>query len=129
MTILRTIVAVTLPALVAGPLAAQSGPPPADQADRGQAVFQRVCAACHATVQFASPGFRSGWNGRTVFELYEQIRTTMPQDNPGRLRREQYADVTAYLLKLNGQPPAELSTDSTVLSSIQIQLATDSRSP
>jgi S-disulfanyl-L-cysteine oxidoreductase SoxD len=129
MTILRTIVAVTLPALVAGPLAAQSGPPPADQAGRGQAVFQRVCAACHATVQFTSPGFRSGWNGRTVFELYEQIRTTMPQDNPGRLRREQYADITAYLLKLNGQPPAELTTDSTALSSIQIQLATDSRSP
>ena len=123
------VAVIALLTLLAGPLAAQSDSPPPDQAGRGQAVFQRVCSACHATSQFASPGFRSGWNGRTVFELYDQIRTTMPQDNPGRLRREQYADVVAYLLKLNGQPPAELTTDSTQLSAIQIQLATDARGP
>lgn len=129
MTIRHSLAVVTMLTSLAGPLAAQSDQPPPDQPGRGQAVFQRVCAACHATVQFTSPGFKSGWNGRTVYELYDQIRTTMPQDNPGRLRREQYAEVVAYLLKLNGQPPAELSTDTTELRAIQIQLATDSRSP
>ena len=81
-------------AAAACPLQAQDGYT-TEQADRGDAVFRRVCSACHTASQFSGSGFRDGWNGRPVFELFQQIRTTMPMDNPGRLRREQYADVVA----------------------------------
>jgi hypothetical protein len=32
------------------------------------------------------------------------MSTTMPEDNPGSLKPQQYADVVAYFLKLNGYP-------------------------
>ena len=38
----------------------------------------------------------------------------MPDDNPGKLSRRQYADIVAYLLQLNGMPrtgPRSLSAD------------------
>lgn len=110
---------------------ADSGSYTVEQAARGQDVFRRICAACHAPIQFTSSGFRDGWNGRTAFELFDQIRTTMPQDNPGRLRREQYADVVAYLFKLNGQPAgsSQLAADSESLRRVQIQFVRDPRSP
>ena len=72
------------------------------QAERGQAAFRSVCANCHATSQFTGAAFAKKWVGRTALEMFEQLRTTMPQDNPGGLPREQYLAVVAYVLKLNG---------------------------
>ena len=37
---------------------------------------------------------------RSDLDLFEEIRTTMPTDAPGRLSRGQYADVVAYLQQL-----------------------------
>jgi S-disulfanyl-L-cysteine oxidoreductase SoxD len=71
------------------------------QAERGQATFRSVCANCHSTSQFSGAAFVKKWVGRSAFDIFEQIRTTMPQDNPGGLPREQYLSVVAYLLKLN----------------------------
>jgi hypothetical protein len=46
----------------------------------------------------------------------------MPDDRPGRLSREQYADVVAYLLRQNGMPagPRRLSADPAQLERIRI---------
>lgn len=90
------------------------------QAMRGASVFRRVCSACHVTTQFSGATFRGAWSGRNAFELFELIRTTMPQDNPGRLRRQEYADVVAYVFRLNGMPPGtrDLPTDSDSLRAI-----------
>jgi hypothetical protein len=39
-----------------------------------------------------------------VFDLFELLRTTMPDDNPGGLSAQQYKDIVAYILKTNGIP-------------------------
>ncbi len=93
------------------------------QAARGQVVFRQVCSSCHHTSQFMSPAFRQGWAGRTAAEMFEQIRTTMPLENPGRLRRQEYADVLAYVFRLNGLPAGEveLSADPEALRRVRFQ--------
>ncbi|HTX36168.1 MAG TPA: cytochrome c [Bryobacteraceae bacterium] len=101
------------------------------QSDRGKALYTRECASCHGDTlgggESAPPlvgdGFLSNWNGLTVGDLYDRIRVSMPQDNPGRLSRQQDADVVAYLLAFNQFPPGkiELDTHSEVLKQIQIK--------
>ncbi|HYW32194.1 MAG TPA: c-type cytochrome [Gemmatimonas sp.] len=87
-----------------------------EQAERGNGVFTRVCLECHTRNDMTNADFRMAWNGRTVFELFEIIRTTMPDGAPGTMTREEYADVTAYLLKINGMPAgsAPMPGDSTL---------------
>ncbi len=101
----------------------------AEQAVRGEDVFRRICAQCHVVGQFAGDPFHSAWAGRPAFELFELIRTRMPEDNPGRLRRQEYADVVSYLLKLNGAPPgaAELAPDADSLRLVHFPTAPDPR--
>ena len=76
----------------------------AAQADRGAAVFKTTCTACHETEKFTGAEFLTGWTGKPIHELYDTISTTMPEDNPGSLKPQQYIDVIAYFLKLNGYP-------------------------
>ncbi len=47
----------------------------------------------------------------------------MPQNSPGRLTRQQDADIVAYMLAFNQYPAgkAELDTHSEVLKQIQIK--------
>jgi mono/diheme cytochrome c family protein len=99
------------------------------QAERGAAVYRRACAACHVATYFATPAFRRAWTGRTAWELFELIRTTMPNDNPGRLPRRDYADLVAYLLRLNGMPtgPVELATDPDSLRRVPLEFERDPR--
>jgi S-disulfanyl-L-cysteine oxidoreductase SoxD len=79
----------------------------AAQADRGTAVFKANCASCHETSRFTGSEFLPVWVGKSLFELYDVIHTTMPEDKPGSLKPQQYADVIAYFLKLNGYPTGE----------------------
>ena len=91
------------------------------QADRGAAVFKNTCTACHDTAKFTGAEFLSGWTGKPIHELYDTIHTTMPEDNPGSLKPQQYIDVIAYFLKLNGYPTgtAELTPDAAALKAIK----------
>jgi S-disulfanyl-L-cysteine oxidoreductase SoxD len=91
------------------------------QADRGAAVFKTSCTACHDTSRFTGAEFASGWTGKPIHELFETIHSTMPEDKPGSLTRQQYADVVAYFLRLNGYPAGkiELPTADASLKSIR----------
>ena len=71
------------------------------QADRGERVFSGTCAACHARAQFIGQTFVENWNDRRVSDFYTLIRSTMPVNNPGVLKDEEYLGVVAYLLKAN----------------------------
>ena len=75
-----------------------------EQATRGDSEHQNNCSSCHGTEKYAGDAFTKNWVGRTVFDLFDQIRTTMPDDNPGGLSAQQYKDVVAYILKTNGIP-------------------------
>jgi mono/diheme cytochrome c family protein len=99
------------------------------QAKRGEATFRETCAACHATAQFNSAAFARSWNERPIFELFDQLRSNMPQDNPGGLTRQQYLDVVLYLFKLNGAPEGdqEITPDDDVMKGTRIKLSGPAR--
>ena len=94
------------------------------QADEGAKVWTATCAGCHETKDVTSADFRTKWVGRSLFELYEQIRTTMPDDGPGTLTREQYLHSVVYILKLNGLPAGDtpLVSDSVTMSALKFEL-------
>ena len=75
-----------------------------EQATRGDTEHQNNCSSCHGTEKYAGDAFTKNWVGRTVFDLFDQIKTTMPDDNPGGLAAQQYKDIVAYILKVNGIP-------------------------
>jgi quinoprotein glucose dehydrogenase len=85
----------------------------AAQADRGAAVFKTSCTSCHDTARFAHSDFVTGWAGKPLFDLFDHISTTMPEDNPGGLKPQQYADIVAYFLQLNGYPAGDTELGGT----------------
>ena len=72
------------------------------QATRGKAVYDQICVSCHETLEYTGADFRDKWNGRPIYDLYDLMRTTMPDDAPGTLTPQQYVDVVVYMMKLNG---------------------------
>lgn len=102
-----------------------------EQAQRGGAAYAEECASCHGLTlnggEMAPPltggEFMSNWNGLTVGDLFDRIRTTMPADRPGRLNREKNADILAHILSMNQFPAGsmELSRQSEALKEIRIE--------
>ena len=95
----------------------------AAQADRGQALFRSKCASCHAPNRFTDDLFYTSFAGKPLWEMFDVISDTMPEDDPGGMKKEEYADVIAYLLKLNKFPEgsAELPIDKDALSAIMME--------
>jgi mono/diheme cytochrome c family protein len=104
-----------------------------DQAKRGEAIYRKECAACHGTMltggESAPPltggPFLANWNGLTMGDLFDRIRKTMPQTNPGRLTRQQDADILAFMLSVNKFPAgkSELYRQSEMLKEIRFESA------
>ena len=92
-----------------------------EQAARGETTFKGVCASCHAEAQFTGATFQKAWSNRPVFAFFDQIKTAMPQDNPGGLSRAEYLAVITYIFKLNNYPTgtAELPDDDGALRQIR----------
>jgi S-disulfanyl-L-cysteine oxidoreductase SoxD len=95
-----------------------------EQATLGEATYRRACGECHAIREHANPDFRFKWNGRPAFDLFETIRNTMPENDPGSLAREEYAAIVAYMLKVNGlvAGPRALPADSAALRATKLDL-------
>jgi mono/diheme cytochrome c family protein len=83
------------------------------QAERGRATFEASCAACHSAdlsgrgriPALRGDSFKGERHGKSVGDLYEVVRSTMPPGRPASLAPEAYADVIAYLLSANAFPP------------------------
>lgn len=92
------------------------------QAARGRQVFVDTCYACHYSSEFHDAEFQFTWGRRTVWDLFRDIRMNMPDDDPGSLALQQYIDVVAYILQLNGFPmgDAELAADENALASYRL---------
>jgi quinoprotein glucose dehydrogenase len=95
-----------------GPVSADGGIFTGEQALRGRSVYVRECAVCHSEQpgQTAGDGtapsligedFRFRWSGSSVADLFDSISQTMPLAAPNSLSRQDYADLTAYVLALN----------------------------
>ena len=101
-----------------------------EQARRGQTIANSKCQACHGErlagdmgPPLAGSDFMANWNGKLASDMFEKIRTTMPQGEEGTLSAKETADLLAYLFELNKFPngATELGTDASTLGQIQIQ--------
>ncbi len=87
-----------------------------EQAKRGDALYQEHCVRCHgASLQgngegagaLTGPVFMANWNGVGMGAMLERVRLTMPQDKPGKMTRQEIADLLAFVLRSNKFPPGE----------------------
>ena len=94
----------------------------AAQADRGRNVFRSNCTACHYSSEFNDRQFKFKWRRRTAGNLFEMVSTQMPEDAPGSLELQEYADIVAFVLRLNGFEPGglELPPDPAALETISL---------
>ena len=102
-----------------------------EQAKRGAPLYSQYCASCHGpdltggemAPALVAGDFTSEWNGLTLGDLFERMRTSMPQNDPGGLSRQQNADILAYMLSSNKFPAGttELGRDTEVLKQIRFQ--------
>lgn len=98
----------------------ESPPPPAgvqparaagffspEQAGRGREAFVEICSECHSTSDFRGTDFEWKWRRQTAWNLFREMRRTMPEDFPGALPGQTYADLIAYILQLNDYPSGD----------------------
>jgi mono/diheme cytochrome c family protein len=82
------------------------------QAKRGEILYRQHCSSCHGSNLWGAesgpplrgPDFSENWNGLTLKEFFDRIRTTMPRNAPGSLSNNDYLDVIAYILAVLGCP-------------------------
>jgi cytochrome c len=90
-----------------------------EQAKRGGDIYAEKCAMCHgdslggveSAPALTGSGFYATWEGETLNALFERIRMSMPQDNPGSLSRVQNADLVAHMLRVGGYPAGSTPLD------------------
>ena len=113
----------------------------AEQARRGQEIFNTECSYCHRddltggffdngigrAPALAGPGaFGSSltdrWKDLAVGDMVADIASTMPQQKPASLTLKAYVDVVSYLFSKNGLPAGttELPTDIDTLGTLLI---------
>lgn len=102
----------------------------AQQLERGEQWFRARCLECHAHQAIANGDFQMKWDGRTAYELFERVRSSMPENDPGSLSSGTYTAIIAYLLKLNGMPvgATPLSSDSAALAEVRLSFTPAVRS-
>ena len=82
------------------------------QAKRGEQLFAQRCAQCHSgdlhgtdlAPALIGEQFGENWDDTTLDSLFEIMRVTMPQDQPGGVPRELMVDVLAFMLQRGGFP-------------------------
>lgn len=104
------LVGVSLLAWSAAPPSAAAFPP--DQVARGEEIWNNVCARCHAAGSdnpdapklLEPPPIKSF---RSAAAMFQYVRESMPYDEPGTLREEQYWDLIAFILGHKGVPSGD----------------------
>jgi S-disulfanyl-L-cysteine oxidoreductase SoxD len=102
-----------------------------EQAKRGEPLYHKECSSCHGDMltggesapALTGGAFQANWNGLTLGDLFDRIRKTMPLSAPGRLTRQQDADVMAFMLSANKFPAGktELYRQSEMLKEIRFE--------
>jgi quinoprotein glucose dehydrogenase len=103
----------------------------AGQAKRGEEQYQLDCSTCHGVMltggesgsALIGSDFIADWAGKTMADLFEYTQGGMPKDSPGRLSRQQYANLIAYILSANQFPAGEqeLKSDAESLRQIRFE--------
>ena len=96
------------------------------QAERGQSLIDQHCSMCHGKNLFgsrAAPAIAGAemlfvWDGRTLAELRETMRTTMPPGQIGTITDQEFVDIIATILQVSAYP----ANDNIDLSSQEMEL-------
>ncbi len=103
--------------------------PIADQASNSAAgLYRDACAMCHGEElddgEFGPPlkgaAFHQRWSGKTVGEIYDYLRTSMPPASPGSLPEDSYWLLLKLIFKSNDISIDGVNTDLSALKSIKI---------
>ena len=89
---------------------ARTGPFTGAQATEGRATYLSKCSVCHQpdmkgsseAPPLAGGNFLNTWRNRSTVDLFNRIRTTMPQNDPGSLSDQEAVSIVAYILQSNG---------------------------
>jgi mono/diheme cytochrome c family protein len=103
-----------------------------DQADRGKKRFVSECVDCHGDdlrvgVNGGPPSRGLEFDqkfadGAPASSMFQFMSTQMPPNDPGRYSPGVYADLMAYILKVNGyQPGAPLPSDADALDQLTVE--------
>jgi cytochrome c len=85
----------------------------ASQDVRGHDRYAENCASCHgvmleggSSVPLSGATFEARWadEKHSVDDLFCIVRTLMPYGKPATLSKQEYIDIIAYLLMMNGHP-------------------------
>lgn len=103
----------------------------AEQATRGEAVYQQECSTCHGgdlagdgfAPALSGAEFTNTWNGTSLGDLFERIRISMPPSGPSAVKASDKADILAFVLKAGRFPEGktELPGQTEALKGIQFQ--------
>jgi mono/diheme cytochrome c family protein len=94
------------------------------QAARGERLFDSICMNCHEIAEFtAADAYLEEVDGTPLWETFEYISAEMPEDDPGSLDPEDYADVLAYIFSVYALPSGatDLPVDQRSLEAITIE--------
>ena len=103
-----------------------------EQAHKGHDLYEVHCASCHGaalegqgSLPLSGATFRMRWadDRHSADDLFYIIRTLMPYGQPATLSKQEYIDITAYILIVNGSPSGgqPLPLDSRILKQITIR--------
>lgn len=94
-----------------------------EQASRGLTLYDTSCASCHELGKFKGTEFTNTWADKPMTDLHTAV-TSMPMDAPGSMKPQEYADILAYFLSINGYPAgqAELEGTDAAIKAIKIDV-------
>jgi cytochrome c len=102
-----------------------------EQAHKGHDLYNAYCASCHGaalegqgSLPLSGATFRARWadDRHSLDDLFYIIRTLMPYGQPATLSKQEYIDIIAYILMVNGYPAGAqpLPLDPQILKRITI---------
>ena len=103
-----------------------------EQALKGRDLYNEHCASCHGaalegqgSLPLSGATFRARWadDRHSVDDLFYIIRTLMPYGQPATLSKQEYIDIIAYILMVNGYPAGAqpLPSDPPILKRMTIK--------
>ena len=117
----------------AAPRSVKDGVYTTGQANAGKTAYLEKCASCHGKMAGATPDmapllndyvFQDTWKNRSVGELFDRIRNSMPQNEPGTLSPQRTAEIVAYILSANELPAGNRALGEEVEALKQIRMDT-----
>jgi mono/diheme cytochrome c family protein len=105
----------------------------AEQAAKGKTDYETSCSGCHGITLEGGRGrplngnaFITKWDFQSVNQLYNEIKTRMPRDQPGSLTADAYLGIVTYILQTNKFPAGDtpLAADNKLASTFITRSAT-----